>query len=444
MRVQIADIKVGDRYRQEYTGIDELAASIADKGLMHPLVVDQELNLIAGGRRLRALNQLGWLECDVTVLDVSDELGRRQCELIENIQRENLPWQDEVKLKAEIDRLYKQMHGDKEGKGIKKGWSLTKTAELLGEGHATTSRDINLAEAMEMIPELKTCATKGEAQKKFSQLSEEVIMKELQRRAATSVIKTDEEQVALNADAWYNVGDALEGMDVLLRAADEDKTLHHNFVIAEVDPPYGINLGALRQGNIDESYNEVEAEKYQRFIEITAYYVYNLLNTNAWCIWWFGPTHQQLVKTALEDAGFVVDEIPAIWVKQQGQTNQPDKYFARAWEGFFLCRKGSPVMHKRGRLNVFQYPGVASQLRIHPTERPLELVLDILQTLCPPSSGRVLVPFLGSGNTLRAALFNGMDGVGWDIEGDKTKALFLARILGDFKKLKESLNGAGT
>lgn len=438
MRVAIADIKIGDRYRKEYTGIDELAQSITERGLMHPLVVDQDLNLIAGGRRIRALNQLGWAECEVTILDVSDELGRRQCELIENIQREDLTWQEEIELKAEIDRIYKGIHGDKGGKGLKQGWSLNKTAELLGEGRATMSRDVTLAEAMEIIPELRECATKGEAQKKFSQLTEEVIMKELQKRASASIVKTEEEQVALNADSWYNIGDAIDGMDRLI-AQTVNPLVYHNFVMAEVDPPYGINLGVLRQGNIDESYNEVAAEDYSKFIAAIAMRVYNLLNTNAWCVWWFGPTHQQMVKEALQEVGFIVDEIPAIWVKQQGQTNQPDKYFARGWEGFFLCRKGSPVMHKRGRLNVFQHQGVAHQLRIHATERPLELILDILQTLCPPSSGRILVPFLGSGNTLRAGLFNGMDGMGWDIKGDKTKALFLSRLIADFKKIKESL-----
>lgn len=56
--MRIADIKVGKRRREEMGDIEGLAASIRRYGLIHPVVVDQDWNLVAGSRRLAALNQL--------------------------------------------------------------------------------------------------------------------------------------------------------------------------------------------------------------------------------------------------------------------------------------------------------------------------------------------------------------------------------------------------
>jgi ParB family chromosome partitioning protein len=67
--VPLDAIRVGERDRQVIDGIDELAASIAAVGLLHPIVVTANLDLVAGGRRLAAIRQLGWTDTPVTVVD---------------------------------------------------------------------------------------------------------------------------------------------------------------------------------------------------------------------------------------------------------------------------------------------------------------------------------------------------------------------------------------
>ena len=73
-------------------GIEELAESIRQKGILQPLLVRRAnggFQLIAGERRLRAAQRLGLQEVPVTVRDADDgEL--LEMALIENIQRENL------------------------------------------------------------------------------------------------------------------------------------------------------------------------------------------------------------------------------------------------------------------------------------------------------------------------------------------------------------------
>jgi ParB-like chromosome segregation protein Spo0J len=65
--VPIASITVGPRIRQDFGDIDALAASIAELGLLHPVVIDRHCKLLAGERRLRAAVKLGWTTIPATI-----------------------------------------------------------------------------------------------------------------------------------------------------------------------------------------------------------------------------------------------------------------------------------------------------------------------------------------------------------------------------------------
>ena len=67
--IPVATIVEGDRIRQDYGDLKELADSIASEGLIHPVVVDLKMNLVAGGRRLHAMRDvLKWTEIPVTFM----------------------------------------------------------------------------------------------------------------------------------------------------------------------------------------------------------------------------------------------------------------------------------------------------------------------------------------------------------------------------------------
>jgi ParB family chromosome partitioning protein len=71
--VKLTEIIIGDRHRKNLGDIDALAASIAELGLLHPIVVTPALHLIAGRRRLEAVRRLGWSEVDVRVVERLDD-----------------------------------------------------------------------------------------------------------------------------------------------------------------------------------------------------------------------------------------------------------------------------------------------------------------------------------------------------------------------------------
>lgn len=76
--IPIADIEVGERFRKDMGDLDALAASIERVGLLHAVVAavapSGRLRLVAGERRLRACQALGWERIPVRVLPRIDDL----------------------------------------------------------------------------------------------------------------------------------------------------------------------------------------------------------------------------------------------------------------------------------------------------------------------------------------------------------------------------------
>jgi ParB family chromosome partitioning protein len=74
-------------------GLADLKQSISSNGLITPVTVrpfGTGFQLIAGERRLRAVQELGYNSIPAYVLEVSDDARMLELALIENVQRENL------------------------------------------------------------------------------------------------------------------------------------------------------------------------------------------------------------------------------------------------------------------------------------------------------------------------------------------------------------------
>lgn len=91
VKLKIEDINVPHNYRKKFdnNAIKELAASISDVGLLNPITVDQNNNLISGECRLRAMKLLGAEEIDSNIIQGGVEALKR-AGLAENIQRASL------------------------------------------------------------------------------------------------------------------------------------------------------------------------------------------------------------------------------------------------------------------------------------------------------------------------------------------------------------------
>ncbi|MFG1794253.1 ParB N-terminal domain-containing protein [Nocardia sp. NPDC049149] len=88
--LRISDIIVGERDRQDLGNIAELAASIECVGLLHPVVITEDGELVAGDRRLAAAKHLGWEFIPVTVVSLETAADVLQAEADENTCRKGL------------------------------------------------------------------------------------------------------------------------------------------------------------------------------------------------------------------------------------------------------------------------------------------------------------------------------------------------------------------
>jgi ParB-like chromosome segregation protein Spo0J len=102
-------IRVGERIRRDAGDISGLARSIAARGLIHPPAVTPNGMLVAGYRRLRAMQSLGWSDIPVTVVATpEDELAALLAEVAENVERRPFSIEEAVAARRSAEGLIRQ------------------------------------------------------------------------------------------------------------------------------------------------------------------------------------------------------------------------------------------------------------------------------------------------------------------------------------------------
>jgi len=117
---QIVPNPAQPRVRMDEKAIDELAASISEKGLLQPIILkrkDKGYEIIAGERRYRAAILAGLREIPAMVRDVDDREGL-EIALMENLQREDL---NPLEIAAVYERFVEEFAYTHEELGKKMG-----------------------------------------------------------------------------------------------------------------------------------------------------------------------------------------------------------------------------------------------------------------------------------------------------------------------------------
>ena len=426
--IPLDKITVENRARKDMGDIEDLALSIKDKGLLQNLVVDQNYRLLAGGRRHAALILLKAEEVTVTVIQTTDEIDPFEIELIENLVRKDMEWPEWVELVRKMHNYYSQRE---------KNWTQSKTAGILERSVGSINQILQLAEGMKSLPGLADEKTEADAFRKMNAIMAKLTMSELKTRLEKRSDDDDIQVILTDVKKNYLIGDAIEEMRKL---SDEDSLL----IFAEVDPPFAVSLNETKKqdGPVDnmEGYVEITAEKYPDFLNDLAYQLFRVLPPSATFVFWYAIDWHEEVRTALTEAGFLIDPIPAIWIKKHGQTNREKTNLARAYETFFYGRKpGSNTgLSKKGRINIFDFQTVPGAFKRHPTQKPLAIMQEIIETFCLDITPdrKILVPFMGSGVTYLAARALGLTAFGWDLNSEYRDKLLLS-IQGEDIKSKQ-------
>ena len=151
----IADITVGERHRKDLGDIPALAASIAELGLLQPIVVTPDHKLIAGHRRIAAFEELGRTNIPVMVIDLDDLL---RGERAENTMRKDFTPSEAVAIGKALEERERELAHAREtlGKvflGSERGKTLDKVGAALGMSGTTYARAKAVARAAETDPE---------------------------------------------------------------------------------------------------------------------------------------------------------------------------------------------------------------------------------------------------------------------------------------------------
>lgn len=425
MRVEISNIKIGKRHRENMGDLDGLAASIADVGLLHPPVVSPDFSLIVGARRIAAVKQLGWTHIDVSVAKNLDDAYRLlRAERDENVQREDpSPLEDHVlflKLKQaeEVFAKARQAAGqkagakkggetagrgrpkastEKNGKGKRAATAATRAAKATGRSEATHRKIAEVIEAAKQNPSFQSIVDKMNRTKNVDAALKEIRAAKQKAEAAKAA-----EEVA-NAPSDDSCTISVCSMQTLLSST-------RNIDAIITDPPYPEKFLPL--------YGELA----------------------------------QLAKKALKPDG--------VLAVMCGQSYLPRIFTAMCehmeyrWTMAYLTPGGQAVQLWDRKANTFWKPILIfggqpkwigdvvksdvndNDKRFHGWGQSESGMAHLVEALTKPGD-LVCDPFLGAGTTAVVALTRGRKFIGCDIDADcvKTSQGRVALALRDMKKV---------
>lgn len=117
--MKVSDVKIGKRRRKSMGDIDSLVSSIQEVGLLHPIVVDGDDNLIVGYRRLEAFKKLERVEIPhrtvSTLVDALVTIAERD----ENTCREEYTPEEKLSLAEALEKIEKREAKERQSVGGK-------------------------------------------------------------------------------------------------------------------------------------------------------------------------------------------------------------------------------------------------------------------------------------------------------------------------------------
>ena len=395
-----------DRQRKEFNSdkLAELAASIDQNGLIHPIIVRKSEGtyyLVAGERRLRSLDYVwnlgGQVRCGAQqfpeghapCLDFGemDPLDAFEVELEENVRREDLSWQDRSRATSQLLEL-RRLQAEKHDKPIPTIHDIA--VELAPDGgsvptaHNKVRRDIILAKHLD-DPDVMAAKTADEGYKVL-------VRKETARR-------NTELSVALGPVFSAARHTLIQG-DCLVELA---KLAPDSFDVILTDPPYGINAqdfndsGSRTPGG--HFYNDSPTE-WRRLMEPVAGHLYRVARPDSHLYMFCDIEMFEQLKVYLAVVGWNCFRTPIVWVNPQGmRAPWPEHGPQRKYQICLYAMKGKRPVNRLA-------PDVitcGSDTNLgHNAQKPVELYTELLRRSCRPGDS-VLDPFCGSGPVFPAA-----------------------------------------
>ncbi|MCB1156709.1 MAG: ParB N-terminal domain-containing protein [Leptospiraceae bacterium] len=108
MKIRVSDVRVKHRIRKSTGDLEGLKESINRVGLLQPILIDLDNNLVSGYRRLEAVKLLGWEQIDARFIDVQNPKNRIILELEENIHRKDFSEEEKENAQKLVEKIDKE------------------------------------------------------------------------------------------------------------------------------------------------------------------------------------------------------------------------------------------------------------------------------------------------------------------------------------------------
>lgn len=476
-KINISSIHVQPRMRKELGDIDSLANSIREHGLIQPVVLDPQNNLIAGERRLRAHQHLGLEQIDYVLYDTLEEDVKKELEFEENFWRKQMTWQEEV---MGILDIYRK----KRLKGMAEGWiwGQKQCAEMFGMAIGTMNYVLEVAKRLEAelkLPEEKRRFWKfnscNEAWRLgvLLEIEEQMLAKNAQiakHRSAevldlpTALVVERQkveakavEQLKANPDLllaernryysnplnkapfeeyWaercrlaeesknsvYLSGVARHGNSIDAMNSDEFNGLFDHII---TDPPYAIDMDNLNQqnqnGGLVDLERVVDAHQVDENLDLLEKFfpaAFKCTKDKAFVIVCCDPMLWQFLYDRAVGAGFAVQRWPLIWrkINQSVMNNCSGYNTTKDYEIAMVCRKPGATVAKKLNTSIIEASNVQAVKETgHPFAKPYELTKTFIE-LATTEGQLLFEPFAGGGSIMLQALRMNRRIIGMDKE----------------------------
>ena len=335
---------------------------------------------------------------------ILNQFGRRN---LSNYQRSVLALQlEEVFSKKAKENLKVYTGNQYEGGGLAKLPKVQKinTREELSKVAQVGERTLGMVKKIQekATEEVKAKLSTGEVS--INAAYQEIKKEEKKEEYKANVLKTRIETKVI--DNIKN-GDSLEILEGL-----EDKCID----VVLTDPPYGINYVSNRsmfdntitkRGLLNDGKNEAF-----NLLDKTCKILQRKTAENAhlyfFCSWNVFSSFESIIRK------YFTIKTPIVWNKGNKGSGDLDNDWGNQTEIIIYCIKGKKLVNKR-RGNLISIPRIHTSKMVHPTQKPIQLLKEILEVSI--IDGDFIVdPFMGSGSTIKAANELGYKSLGIELD----------------------------
>lgn len=412
------------RQRQAFNekALDDLQSTV-ERFLLHPPTVRSEtdLTLVAGERRLRVLRRMYDVGIPCTHMGQTLPLGKVpvlffnnddttalfEAELVENIHRDDLAWQEKAMAVAKLHQMRTE-----EAAARGEAHTLKATANEVFKGTATeheerTVRDaVSLGKAIENDFELAMAKSESDAMKIIKKRDEASRRKLL----AATVDMTQIEHTLTKGDSFALI-DTLPA-----------ESIH----VVVTDPPYGADMHEKGTHSVDEHNYDDSGAFVQKMIDALPDKLFRVMAKDSHGYMFCDFRYFTQWKMALAFAGFRVWQRPLIWYKGSIGAFVDAKHGPRYTHEYLIY-----FLKGDRHIDVIYDDVITAQQSSHndhPAGKPAKLFEILLKHSGVPGE-TCLDLFAGSGPIFEAAHACKMKAIGFELN-DAYFDMALARIAG--------------